>query len=38
MKPEQFAQKVAERAKKLGAGQAEVFLETSRQSSVRCRS
>lgn len=37
MKPEQFAKKVVERAKKLGASQAEVFLETSRQSSVRVR-
>lgn len=37
MKADQFAKKVLERAKKLGATQAEVFLETSRQSSVRVR-
>jgi len=35
MKADAFARKVLERAKKLGANEAEVFLETSRQSSVR---
>ncbi|MBS2031524.1 MAG: TldD/PmbA family protein [Deltaproteobacteria bacterium] len=35
MKAEAFAKKVLERATKLGADQAEVYLETSRQSSVR---
>lgn len=37
MKPEQFAKKVLERATRGGKGEAEVFLETSRQSSVRVR-
>ena len=37
MKPEAFARKVLSRAQKLGAKQAEVFLQTSRESSVRVR-